>query len=119
MRTEFPAMHTSLERPPRSPDREKRSRKRRAALATRGVFFVRPRSERTSSLQFVATYFGRYSSGRRDAPSGSERRRTRLALRPADYVRASAWTSPAFSASAWEAGRTAEVGAFQPSASLR
>src|SRR5881396_4423611 len=62
MRTEFPAMHTSLARPPRSPDREKRSRNRRAALATRGVFFVRPKSERTSSLQFVATYFGRYSS---------------------------------------------------------
>src|SRR5206468_1133146 len=62
MRTEFPAMQTSLERPPRSPDREKRSRKRPAALATRGFFFVRPRSERTSSLQFVATYFGRYSS---------------------------------------------------------
>src|SRR5881296_3399791 len=55
-------MHTSLARPPRSPDREKRSKNRRAALATRGVFFVRPKSERTSSLQFVATYFGRYSS---------------------------------------------------------
>src|SRR2546427_721231 len=66
MRTEFPAMHTSLERPPRSPDREKRSRNRRAAFATRGVFFVRPKSERTSSLQFVATYFGRYSSNADD-----------------------------------------------------
>ena len=62
IRTEFPAMHTSLARPPRSPDREKRSKNRRAALATRGVFFVRPKSERTSSLQFVATYLGRYSS---------------------------------------------------------
>src|SRR2546430_9012504 len=62
MRTEFPAMHTSLARPPRSPDREKRSRNRRAVWATGGVFFVRPKSERTSSLQFVATYFGRYSS---------------------------------------------------------
>src|SRR3989441_7021880 len=59
-------MHTSLARPPRSPDREKRSRNRRAALATRGVFFVRPKSERTSSLQFVATYFGRYSSNADD-----------------------------------------------------
>src|SRR6266581_213063 len=66
MRTEFPAMHASLEPPPRSPDREKRSRNRRAAFATRGVFFVRPKSERTSSLQFVATYFGRYSSNADD-----------------------------------------------------
>src|SRR5207245_416504 len=62
MRTEFPAMDTALERPPRSPDREKRSRNRRAAFATRGVFFVRPKSERTRSLQFVATYFGGYSA---------------------------------------------------------
>src|SRR5712691_9262531 len=45
---------------------------------------------------------------------------TRCLSLVADYVLASAWTSAAFSApSASAAGRTSEVGVFQPSASLR
>src|SRR5207249_5027421 len=69
MRAAFPVKHTSLPRYPRPPEGDRAvfepaylRRNRATAFRIRGFFPVSPRSARTRSLQFVETYFGRYSS---------------------------------------------------------
>src|SRR5439155_1653908 len=63
MRTALPVKQTSLFRPPRSPDGPpNRRRNSFTAFTIRGWVRRTSRSERTRRRQFVATYFGRYSS---------------------------------------------------------